>query len=261
VSAGPFDATLHGDGIASLRITTDDDPYMTASWSEGLERALLELGRDDAVRVVILEGGERYFSAGAALESLLSHARAPSAPHFDARVARALLGLPVPTIAAAGGHAIGGGLVLALWCDIARLAEESMYGVSFMQLGFTPGMGATHVVLEAFGDTLGRELLLTGRLWTGREIREARCPLSHAVKPRSTVRDECLAMARDIAASTRLSLLLVKEQLASRRRRSMEAAMLAEGHAHTQLFTQPGWDAEILRRYPQRLASGEADQP
>ncbi len=97
-----------------------------------------ELATDDSLHAVLVEGGSRYFSAGADREALLtSGARAEVAKLCD-EVPALLLKIPVPTVAAMVGHGVGGGLVLGLWCDMAVLAMESLYGVNFMELGFTP---------------------------------------------------------------------------------------------------------------------------
>jgi enoyl-CoA hydratase/carnithine racemase len=209
--------------------------------------------------VLILEGDDRYFSAGASRAALTSLGGRDIALGYAARAARALLDTPLPIIAAAGGHAIGGGLLVALWCDVLILAEESLYGANFMQLGFTPGMGATIAMMEAFGDPLGRELLFTGRVLTGREIRDASCPLSHAVVPRTQVQERALRAALEIAEAPREAVVLLKQNLAARRREAFERAVQAEESAHARLFADPGIAAEIARRYPVRSATGRDD--
>jgi enoyl-CoA hydratase/carnithine racemase len=258
VTPALFAVTRHDGGVASLRIATDEEPYLGLRWVEGFSRALSAVSADDAVRVVILEGGERYFSAGASLEALTKGGGSDPFPSYTSRAVRALLASPLPVVAAAAGHAIGGGLLVALWSEIAFLAEESLYGANFMQLGFTPGMGATHAIPGAFGEPLGRELLFSGRLLTGREIREARCPLSHAVLPRAQVTQRALSMAREIAGAPRESIVLLKQQLAARRREAFERVVHAENSAQARVFADPATLDEIVRRYP---AHGRDEHP
>jgi polyketide biosynthesis enoyl-CoA hydratase PksI len=250
VTATLFEVTHHGDGIVSLCIATDDDPYLGPQWVARCATALAEVADDVAARVVMLTGDGRYFSAGASRQALTNEDERGALLDYVARAAPILLGTPVPIIAAATGHAIGGGLLVALWCDVIALAEESLYGVNFMQLGFTPGMGATHVVQEAFGGPLGRELLFTGRLVTGREILDARCPLSHAVLPRAHVMDRALSIARTIADAPRQSVVRLKRNLAERRHDGLERVLQAEAADHAHLFADPAISAEIRRRYP-----------
>ena len=245
---GLFAVTPHDDGVVSLRIATDAQRHFDPAWVAGFLETLGVLGKDPAVRVVILESGAEYFSAGATRETLIQSFN--TAQSYAARIPHALLALPVPVVAAMAGHAIGGGLLLGLWCDAVVLASESLYGANFMALGFTPGMGATYAVPEAFGAPLGRDLLWTGRLMTGREIRDACCPLSHAVLPRSAVSGRALAVARDLAAAPRDAGRLLKESLAVHRRASLEGALNAERAAHGALLADPATEREIARRYP-----------
>jgi polyketide biosynthesis enoyl-CoA hydratase PksI len=241
-----------GDGVCRLRVATDRDPYMGPRWVDGFTQALDDLGRDDRISAVVLEGGERTFSAGASRDALLAAGRVGEGAitEYASRAARALLRLPVPVVAALAGHALGGGLVLGLWCDGQVLAAESLYGANFMALGLTPGMGATHAVPAAFGATLGREMLLTGRLLTGRDIRAAACPLSYAVRPRNEVGAAALALAREFAAVPRPALVLLKETLARPRQEALERALAAEHADHARLFSAAETALEIAGRYP-----------
>lgn len=245
-----FTVTPRDDGVVSLRIASDAAPYLDASWVEPFAAALAESAHDEAVRVIVLEGGDRYFLAGASRAALLTASTTTSATSYAAVAARALLAQPIPVIAAAAGHAIGGGLLIALWCDVAVLAEESLYGANFMALGITPGMGATHAVPEAFGEPLGRELLFTGRLLTGREIRDSCCPLSHAIRPRARVLDHALACARAIAEAPRAAIVLLRQNLLTRRRAVLEQALRAEANAHEALFASRDTVEDIAQRYP-----------
>jgi enoyl-CoA hydratase/carnithine racemase len=250
MSSALFAVTPRGDGVASLRIASDAQPYIEATWADAFAASLAQLADDEAVRVVLLEGGDRYFLAGAHRAAFVTADAASTAKSYAAVAARALLALPTPVVAAAAGHAIGGGLLIALWCDVAVLAAESLYGANFMALGFTPGMGATYAVPEAFGAPLGRELLFTGRLLTGHEIRDACCPLSPAIRPRAQVLEHALLRARAIAEAPRAALVLLKQNLAARRREALEHAVSAEASAHTALCATQDTVAEIARRYP-----------
>jgi polyketide biosynthesis enoyl-CoA hydratase PksI len=249
-----FAVTPRGDGVASLRIASDAEPYIDSPWVAAFAAALAQLGNDDALRAVVLEGGDRYFLAGASRAALLESNRGAEVIGYAGAAVRALLALPIPVVAAAAGHGIGGGLLVALWCDVAVLAQEALYGANFMALGFTPGMGATHAVPAAFGEPLGRELLFTGRLLTGREIRDACCPLSHAIRPRAQVLDHALRRARAIAEAPRHALVLLKQNLAARRCDALERALSAEATGHAMLFAQADTYEEIAGRYPSAVA-------
>jgi polyketide biosynthesis enoyl-CoA hydratase PksI len=129
------------------------------------------------------------------------------------------------------------------------MAEESLYGANFISLGFTPGMGATSAVPEAFGPTLGRQMLLTGRLLTGRDIRALGCPLSHAVRPRDRVRQAALSLASQIVAAPRPALVLLKRTLSHPRSEALKRALTAERADHARIFSDPQTLREIEDRY------------
>jgi polyketide biosynthesis enoyl-CoA hydratase PksI len=237
--------------ISCLHIATDQDQYMGPLWVEGFTQALDRLGKNAQLRAVVLVGGKRVFSLGASREALLAAGNEETGvAEYAARAAHALLNLPVPVVAALEGHAVGGGLLIGLWSDALFMAEESLYGANFISLGFTPGMGATWAVQEAFGAALGREMLLTGRLLTGKSIRALGCPLSHAVRPRELVRETTLALAREIADAPRPALVLLKRTLSQPRMEALKRALAAEHGDHTRLFSDPQTFREIADRYP-----------
>src|SRR5262249_32901695 len=142
---------------------------------------------------------------------------------------------------------VGGGFVLGLWCDVAVLAEESLYGANFMSLGFTPGMGATVVLEEALGAPLARELMFSGRMIKGRGLLGS--TLGHAVVPRAFVRDRALAIAREIAEVPRGASELLKATLARRRRERLERAVAEERVMHEVLFSRAETRALIAERH------------
>jgi enoyl-CoA hydratase/carnithine racemase len=237
------------DNVASLRVATDESPYLGGWFVPGLRDAVGRLQADETIRAVVVEGGEHYFSAGASRTALLTTEPKDTFPTYVAELPRLLLSLPTPTVAAMAGHAIGGGLVLGLWCDVAVLAEESMYGANFMALGFTPGMGSTAILAEALGELLARELLFTGRLMTGRELKMAGSPLAHAIVPRTEVRRRAIAIAQEMAEVPREALTLLKQALAARRRAVLEQALKEEQAMHAVLFAREETRQQIAARY------------
>jgi polyketide biosynthesis enoyl-CoA hydratase PksI len=76
----------------------------------------------------------------------------------------------VPTIAAMAGAAVGGGLVFGLACDLVFMAADRRYGCNFMDLGFTPGMGATRLLQAPFGEYVAAEMLLGAQYFRGKEL-------------------------------------------------------------------------------------------
>jgi enoyl-CoA hydratase/carnithine racemase len=235
-----------GPGIVSLRLATDEDPYIEARFKDRLAAAVASLKDDAAARVVLLEGGDRYFCAGASRESLLRPDAGGEVPRYAAELPLLVLEIPVPTIAVMSGHAIGGGFALGLLSDLPLLAEESLYGMNFMALGFTPGMGSTVLLEDAMGPRAARELLFTGRMVKGRELKAAGFP---AVAPKADLRRRALDLAHEVAAAPREALLALKSMLAGRRRERLERAVAEERRAHEALFARGDTARLIAERY------------
>lgn len=237
------------EGIASLQIATDEQPYLGTALIPLLEEAVATIHADERARVLLVEGGDSYFSAGGSRERLLADSPESAVMDYVAALPHLILSLPVPTIAVMAGHAIGGGLAFGLWCDIPILAEESLYGTNFMALGITPGMGSTIVLEEAVGAPLARLMLFSGRLFTGRELRQSGGPLAHAIVAKEQVYKHALAIAQEIAEVPYQSLRLLKQTLAARRRALLESVLPGEREMHSIVFARPEVRAHLDERY------------
>ncbi len=243
----PIELTSKEEGVASLRIATDEQPYLHAAIVPALSAAVAQIAADEGVRVVVVEGGRRKFSSGASRETLLQADARKAVRDFCAEVPRLLLSIPVPTIAAMAGHGVGGGLILGLWCDMVVLAEESLYGANFIQLGFTPGMGSTAILPEVLGPVLAQEVLFSGRMFKGRELAAAGIPVP--ILPREEVADRVMTMAREIAAAPRDAVVLLKGTLSTDRKNRLEDALVEEQRMHEILFANPETWARIAEEY------------
>ena len=136
-----------------------------------LETALdqLEAAAPGDVRAVVVTGrGERAFSVGSDVKAFEGHRAAADGgrAHFEreARVAQRLARLPMPTIAAIEGNALGGGLELALCCDLRVASERAQLGLPEVRLAVTPSTGGTQRLPRIVGIARAKELLLTGRV-------------------------------------------------------------------------------------------------
>ena len=124
------------------------------------------------VRAVVVSGrGERAFSAGSHVGEFEAQ-RGPGGRErhaLESGVARRLAELPMPTIAAIEGNALGGGLELALCCDIRIASERARLGLPEVRLAVTPGAGGTQRLPRVVGPARAKELILTGRVLTAAE--------------------------------------------------------------------------------------------
>lgn len=222
------------DGVAQIDLCDPDarNP-LSESTVDALQDALREAGADPEVRAIVLGSDGDTFCEGAPRELLMQLCASRISPR-DIRLPAHVLGTPVPVVAAVSGHAVGGGLALALAADIVVLANECRYGFNFTQLGFTPGMGMTRLAEQVLGPALARELLLTGELRRGSAFG---CVLP--VFPKSEVRAHALDLARRIADKPRRATRLLKQSLAAPRRAAFEEALSVESVMHELTLGDP----------------------
>lgn len=169
-----------------------------------LTDALAAAGRDDAVRVVVLTGAGRAFSAGAdlaalqALGSASAEANLVDSEHL-ARLFEAIYTLPKPVVAKVQGHAIAGGCGLAAVCDLSLVAEDAKLGFTETRIGFVPAIVSVFVVRK-LGEAAARDLLLRGRLIDAAEA--ARVGLVTRAVPAGDLDAATDALCRELATET-----------------------------------------------------------
>ena len=155
------------NGIAILELTDPPANTYTYEMMRDLDDAILEARLDETVHVIVIRGaGDKFFCAGANIKMLQS-ATSQFRYFFSLHGNETLLRLENThklTIAAINGHAVGGGLEIALACDI-RVAKRGsgMLGLPEINLGLLPGMGGTQRLPRIIGKGNAMELLATGR--------------------------------------------------------------------------------------------------
>lgn len=206
------------NGVAEITLNRPDNRNaMTPDVLAGLAEAVARAGSDPALRCVIVTGRGKSFCAGADFraEREKEDEGAWRAPHERAYRTYApflsLLELEVPTVAAMQGHAIGGGLGLAIVCDLRVANESARYGANFVRLGLHPGMANTWLLPRLMGVPNAVELLLTGRLVDGAEA--ARRGLVHYALPEAEVLAKARALAAEIASAAPLAVRWTKRTL------------------------------------------------
>ena len=167
---------------------------------------------DDSVRAVLLTGAGRAFCAGGDLSEM-----DPDRSPHEARMRQdqllrtvilPLAQLPKPVVAAVNGHAHGGGLSLALACDIVIAAEDSAMSLGFVHRGLVPDCGILHFLPRILGTARAKELLLTGRRFGGQEAFEMGL-IARAV-PRDDLMETALDTARSLSKGATVALGITK---------------------------------------------------
>ena len=198
-----------------------------------LKQALDEVGHDNDVRVVVLTGAGRGFSSGADHKSAgaVPHVEGLTRPTFALRsmellddVILAIRKLHQPVIAAVNGAAIGGGLCLALACDIRIAAEGAYFRAAGINNGLTASeLGLSYLLPRAIGTSRAFEVMLTGRDISAEEAE--RIGLVSRSVPEEQLLDVCYEMAQRMASFSRPGIELTKRTLWS----GLDAGTL-EGH-------------------------------
>ncbi|HEX8790281.1 MAG TPA: crotonase/enoyl-CoA hydratase family protein, partial [Polyangiaceae bacterium] len=197
------------DGVAHVRLNRADK-------RNGLDRAMFEalvaagetVAADRRVRAVVLSGEGPAFCAGLDWQSflgdregstaLLARDAARSPANVAQRACWIWTEVPVPIIAAVHGAALGGGLQLALACDIRLIAPEATLSVMEIRYGLVPDMTASQTLLRLVRPDVAKELVFTGRLVNGEEAGRVGLATRVCADPLSEAKE----LARTIAAQS-----------------------------------------------------------
>ena len=243
--------------VAHLQIVNPPLNLVTEDLLRELDAALatLEAASADAVRAVVVSGsGDRAFSAGSHVGEFESQ-RGPSgrARHeLESGVARRLAELPMPTIAAIEGNALGGGLELALCCDIRVASERAKLGLPEVRLAVTPGAGGTQRLPRVVGSARAREMILIGRVLTAAEAE--RIGLVHEVVPVGQAVARATAIGEEIALRGPVAVREAKRLIGIAENAAIDDGLAAELEASVRVFASDdmleGAKAFLARRDP-----------
>jgi enoyl-CoA hydratase len=199
--------------------------------------AELEAAAPGDVRAVVVTGGDRAFSAGSDVKAFEGHRGAAGRAHFEREEAvfKRLADLPMATIAAIEGNALGGGLELALACDIRVASERAKLGLPEVRLAVTPGAGGTQRLPRLVGVGWAKALTLTGRIIDAHEAeRIGLVSRVVAAGQASTAADE---VAAEIAERGPLAVREAKRLIDMSVDVAIDAGLAAEIEASQRVFS------------------------
>ena len=141
---------------------------LTHEMGDLVVEAVRKLNATPEVRVLVVRGEGRAFSAGGDLDWLLENARRSEAENREGMEAfykkfLSLRELAVPAIAMVHGRATGAGFCFALGCDLRVASHDAIFSANFVRVGLNPGMGGSYSLTQALGPSLANELIFTGR--------------------------------------------------------------------------------------------------
>jgi len=247
------------DNIARITINRPDQlNAISRRTLQEMERALKELRKDSNIRVVVLTGaGEKAFCAGADLKGGIFTPETDSVKGARlARMGQEFTGMieryEKPVIAAVNGLALGGGLEIAMACDMIVASENAQFGQPEINLGLIPGWGGTQRLPRLIGRNRAKELILTGDRLTAKQSEQLN--LVNKVVPLSQLQETALELARKLASKSPIMLRLAKQAINRGIDHDLESGLAEEVKAFRVCFTtqdfKEGLTAFLEKRQP-----------
>jgi len=196
------------DDVAVLRLNRPPLNALSGALLAQFAAHATALAGDPTLKAVVVVGNERAFAAGADIDEFVGADAARTVAASFRAAGDALASIPRPVIAAISGYALGGGLELALACDLRVAGETARLGQPEILLGIIPGGGGTQRLARLLGPARAKELV-----WTGRHVRADEAlalGLVNRVVPADEVESAALEWAASFAAGAVVAMGLAK---------------------------------------------------
>lgn len=247
------------DGVATVTLNR---PEAMNAFGEGMRELLLEtlqgLANDGAVRCIVITGAGRAFSAGGDIANMAALQDADDADPISERIAVAgevtglIRALPQPVIAAVNGPAAGGGMNLALACDIRLGSDKALFAQSFVKIGLVPDWGGFGFLTRLVGTAKAMELMMTGGRVDAQEAH--RLGLLNHVYPSERFAQDVAAFVRVLADSPAGALTAIKRGVYLGAQATAEEVVAYEREEQARLFlsadSREGMRAFLEKRPP-----------
>jgi enoyl-CoA hydratase len=219
-----------------------------------LEKCLKVLNGDDTVRAVIITGKGKSFVSGADVKEMkeMTKQQAFTFSQLGHGVLDLIQEMDKPVIAAVNGFALGGGLELALACDLILASEKAKLGLPEVNLGVFPGFGGTQRLSRLIGMLKAREMIFTGDAIDARTAKEI--GLVNQVLGDDELLIKTKELAKKMAEKSGEALKLAKRAINQGGEMALSSGLALERELFAQCFTHPdqkeGMSAFIEKRKP-----------
>lgn len=217
-----------GDGVATVTLNRPESlNALNAEMRRELLAAFKELGRDAAVRAVIVTGEGRGFCSGADLRGGTGERdfRRVLEREYNPLI-RAIRDLPKPVLAAVNGVAAGAGVSLALACDLVYAADDARFIQAFVRIGLVPDSGSTRTLVRVLGRHRASQLIFTGEPLSAGEAHAA--GLVTGLAPTDELMAQVREQAAMLAAAPTRAIALAKRSINAAEDASLDKSMALE---------------------------------
>jgi len=221
-------------GVVTVRLNRPPLNPLSGALLIRLAEVARSLATDPQLHAVVVAGSEKAFAAGADIEELGGHDAARGVGERFRTAFDAVAAIPRPVIAAIRGFALGGGLELALACDLRVAATSARLGQPEIQLGIIPGAGGTQRLPRLVGSARAKELI-----WSGRQVRADEALtiglVDRVVEP-DTVEPTALEWAASFASGAVVAMGLAKRAIDAGADLTLAEGLDVEAEAFAEVF-------------------------
>ena len=215
--------------------------------------ALTAFDKDPETGCIIITGNAKAFAAGADIKEMATQSAIDMHIRDQFAVWDKIRKIKKPVIAATSGFVLGGGCELTMACDMIVAAECTKFGQPEIKLGIIPGAGGTQRLTRAIGKARAMEMILTGRMYTAREMFEA--GLVTRLADDEVFLEEAQALAKEIASMPQMALQMAKDAIMKSFDTTVEGGLEYERKAFYLLFAsddmKEGMNAFVEKRKPE----------
>ena len=226
---------IQNNGVAIVEIHRPEARNaLNLELRQALSEIFQELSTNDAVRSIVITGGDKVFAAGADIKDFTTASTAQMYLRHTEQYWQSIVDCPKPIIAAVNGYALGGGCELAMHADIIVAGKSAKFGQPEVKLGLMPGAGGTQRLLRAIGKFQTMLLVLSGK-FIGAEEANRMGLVSEVVEDENTI-SHALELAATIASFSPIAVQQIKEVTNLGQDLSLQGALALERKAFQILF-------------------------